>query len=99
MTMEWGIVARSRSTGIQIRKKLTEAYTDPELAIVAAADWAQELNTDSKFGLNDWVGRYDHIEGGPTEDRVEPAMVQHPDNAQPNRAMPDTSGCSLNGRL
>jgi hypothetical protein len=99
MIMEWGIVARSRSTGIQIRKQLTEAYTDPELAIVAAADWAQELNTESKFGLNDWVGRYDHVEGGPTENNVNPAMIEHPPHAQPDRDMPGTAAMGMNGRL
>jgi hypothetical protein len=99
MTMQWGIVARSRSTGIQIRKPLAQPYTDPEAAIDAANLWQAELNTESKFGLNDWLARYDHVEGGPTETNVVPTMIEHPENAQPNRAMPEGQTMGMNGRL
>ena len=99
MTMQWGIVARSRSTGIQIRKPLAQAYTDPQAAIDDALAWQAELNSDAKFGLTDWSARYDHVEGGPTEANVVPTMIEHPEHAQPNRAMPESVGCALNGRL
>lgn len=83
MTMTWGIVARSRSTGIQIRKPLAQPFTDPGLAQDAADAWTLELNTEQKFGLTDWVSRYDAAEGGPTEDNVNPAMTAHPAHADP----------------
>jgi len=85
MTMTWGIVARSRSTGIQIRKPLAEPYTDPGSAQAAADAWTLELNTEQKFGLNDWLARYDAASGGPTENNINPAMAQHPAHAQPDQ--------------
>ncbi len=81
--MTWGIVARSRSTGIQIRKPLAQPLTDPELAQDAAEAWTVELNTEEKFGLTDWTARYDAAQGGPGEDNINPAMATHPAHAQP----------------
>jgi hypothetical protein len=101
MTMTWGIVARSRSTGIQIRKPLAEPYSDPAAASDAAVAWTEELNQEQKFGLNDWVARYDHVEGGPGEDNVNPAEAVHPAHAQPNTPMGQNMAnyTGMNGRL
>lgn len=100
MTMEWGIVARSRSTGIQIRKKLSVNYTDPQLAQAAADLWQGELNAESRFGVADWAAWCDAAEGGPSEENVEPAMVQHPAHADPaTQSTSASSTLGMNGRL
>jgi hypothetical protein len=70
--VEWGIVARSQSSGVQIRKKLAEPYTDQVAAQTDADAWTAELNTEQKFGLSDWVARIDHVEGGPHSENPNP---------------------------
>ena len=64
---QWGVVARSRSTQLQIRKKLATPFDNPQEAQVAAAEFQAELNQAAKFGLTDWVGMEDAAEGGPHE--------------------------------
>jgi hypothetical protein len=68
----WGVIARSESTGIQIRKKLDEAHDSHDEAAVAATAWELELNTEQKFGLSDWKARPDAVEGGPHEANPDP---------------------------
>lgn len=70
--VHWGIIARSESTGIQIRKKLDQAHDNHDLAAAGAIEWEAELNTEKKFGLADWKARTDHTQGGPHEDNPDP---------------------------
>ena len=70
--VEWGVVARSESTGIQIRKKLDEAHDDHDDAALASIAWQAELNAEQKFGLSDWKARPDAVEGGPHEANPDP---------------------------
>ena len=64
---KWGVIARSRSTQLQIRKKLTVPFDNPVDANTAALAFQAELNAAAKFGLTDWVGVEDAVEGGPHE--------------------------------
>lgn len=70
---EWGVIARSRSTQIQLRKSLAEAYTSSDEALTAAEQFAGELNQQAKFGLTDWIGQQDALVGGPHEVNPNPA--------------------------
>ena len=91
--VQWGIIARSGSTGIQIRKKLTQAYDNHDDAAAAAIVWEEELNTEQKFGLTDWRARTDHIEGGPhAEDNPDP--LKNPLPQQPNATTATGTGHS-----
>jgi len=95
---EWGVIARSESTGIQIRKKLDEAHDDYEDAAVAAISWETELNTEQKFGLSDWKTRPDATQGGPHEANPDP--LAGPVAQQPNlRINPNTGNASGMGGL
>ena len=69
---QWGVIARSRSTQLQIRQKLTAPFDDPAAAHLAAAAFETELNQAAKFGLTDWVGMEDAVEGGPHEPNPAP---------------------------
>ena len=80
--VHWGIIARSESTGIQIRKKISQAHDNQADAAADAAAWQLELNTEKKFGLEDWKAREDHTEGGPHEANPDP--LQGPAPQQPN---------------
>jgi hypothetical protein len=64
---QWGVVARSRSTQLQIRKKLVTPFSTPEAAQAAALAFETELNQAAKFGLTDWQGTEDADAGGPNE--------------------------------
>lgn len=67
---QWGVVARSRSTQLQIRKKLETPFDNPADARTAADAFQAELNQAAKFGLTDWVGMEDAVAGGPHEAAV-----------------------------
>lgn len=64
---QWGVIARSRSTQLQIRKKLETPFSDPADARAAAEAFQTELNAAAKFGLSDWAGMEDAVAGGPNE--------------------------------
>ena len=64
---QWGVIARSRSTQLQIRKKLATPFDTPQAAQTAAEEFQTELNQEAKFGLTDWVGVEDAVAGGPNE--------------------------------
>ena len=64
---QWGVIARSRSTQLQIRKKLATPFDTPAAAQAEAAVFETELNQAAKFGLTDWVGVEDAVAGGPNE--------------------------------
>ena len=64
---QWGVVARSRSTQLQIRQKLETPFLTPAAAQAAALVFETELNQAAKFGLTDWVGMEDAALGGPHE--------------------------------
>jgi hypothetical protein len=64
---QWGVIARSRSTQLQIRKQLVTPFDTPAAAAAAALAFEAELNQAAKFGLTDWVGVEDAVVGGPNE--------------------------------
>jgi hypothetical protein len=64
---QWGVIARSRSTQLQIRQKLATPFTNPADAQAAALEFQTELNSAAKFGLTDWIGMEDAVAGGPHE--------------------------------
>jgi len=94
--IHWGVIARSESTGIQIRKKLEEAHGNNDDAARDAIAWEAELNTERKFGLADWKARPDHTEGGPHEANPDPLKGPAPLNAAISQ--PGT-GTGLSGLL
>ena len=67
---QWGVIARSRSTQLQIRKKLETPFDNPADAQTVALAFQTELNSAAKFGLTDWVGMEDAVAGGPHEPPV-----------------------------
>jgi hypothetical protein len=67
---QWGVIARSKSTQLQIRKKLETPFDNPAAAQTAALAFQEELIQAAKFGLTDWVGMEDAVEGGPHEPQV-----------------------------
>ena len=93
----WGIIARSESTGIQIRKKLDEAHDDHDDAARGAITWEAELNTEQKSGLADWKARPDAAEGGPHEANPDP--LAGPAAPQPNANARSTPVAGLSGLL
>lgn len=95
--LTWGVIARSESTGIQIRKKLDDAHDDHDDAAIAAVAWEAELNTTQKFGLSDWKARPDAVEGGPNEANPDPLAGPAP--LQPNRNDSGTPVAGMSGLL
>jgi hypothetical protein len=67
---QWGVIARSRSTQLQIRKKLATPFDNPADAQAAALAFQEELIQAAKFGLTDWIGMEDAVAGGPHEPQV-----------------------------
>jgi len=72
---QWGVIARSRSTQLQIRKKLETPFDNPQDANTAALAFQEELNQAAKFGLTDWIGIEDAVEGGPNEPNPTPDLT------------------------
>lgn len=72
---QWGVIARSRSTQLQIRKPLTTPFATPVEAATAAAAFEAEMNQAAKFGLTDWVGVEDAVAGGPNEANPAPDLT------------------------
>lgn len=72
---QWGVVARSRSTQLQIRKKLATPFATPTEAQEAALAFETELNQAAKFGLTDWIGIEDADVGGPNEANPAPDLT------------------------
>jgi hypothetical protein len=95
--LTWGVIARSESTGIQIRKKLDDAHDDHDDAATAAIAWEAELNTEQKFGLADWKARPDAATGGPHEANPDPLAGPAPQ--QPNARASTSPVAGMSGLL